>query len=461
MFKIFNKYFKTNENSEKDFSEKDKIIEEKQNPMDQLTVLKSDKKKVDNKIKKLEDKIENNNLKVSEAYENHQQNIKKNDPTYKLKNSLAKDKVNFNDVWESEKQYWEKEHKVYKLNNKLLEKIDLLKDDSYRLLDSIQKIEDEIIYKKIKSKKNLFDSDAYRNKFLLEVSKGKFIDQAKLQGYIPATEFLILLNKYENESSVEKFIEQEPSVVNKGKNEVFVLLTEGKFSYDIKESSFIFDEGIHYEKIEKKFNDLTVNEIKQKDLQNNEFVEHIYESGEVFERINLKNKFIKLYKNEVDELIIWEKIKNKYETGYYESDEERLIRDSKAEESLDKKLKSSYFIHNTLPLYKSFYSKIKNEIIEEEFYEDKKKHLIKEFWLNAEVDYKKSKNGDITQIKPCFHGHKSSKNEYKYVFNRPNFSYDKETYRVYECENWNEEKFYGWHLTTQLEKNENSDYEFY
>jgi len=120
---------------------------------------------------------------------------------------------------------------------------------------------------------------------------------------------------------------------------VFVLLTEGKFSYDIKESSLIFDEGIHYEKIEKKFNDLTVNEIKQKDLENNEFVEHIYESGEVFERINLKNKFIKLHKNEVDELIVWEKIKNKYETGYYESDEERLIRDSKAEESLDKKLK--------------------------------------------------------------------------------------------------------------------------
>ena len=102
MFKIFNKYFKTNEDSEEDFSEKDKIIEEKQNPMDQLMVLKSDKKKVDNKIKKLEDKIESNNLKVSEAYENHQQNIKKNDPTYKLKNSLAKDKVNFNDVWESD-----------------------------------------------------------------------------------------------------------------------------------------------------------------------------------------------------------------------------------------------------------------------------------------------------------------------------------------------------------------------
>ena len=79
MFKIFNKYFKTNEDSEEDFSEKDKIIEEKQNPMDQLMVLKSDKKKVDNKIKKLEDKIESNNLKVSEAYENHQQNIKKND----------------------------------------------------------------------------------------------------------------------------------------------------------------------------------------------------------------------------------------------------------------------------------------------------------------------------------------------------------------------------------------------
>jgi len=118
-------------------------------------VLKSDKKKVDNKIKKLEDKIESNNLKVSEAYENHQQNIKKNDPTYKLKNSLAKDKVNFNDVWESEQQHWEIENKIYKLNNKLLEKIDLLKDDSYRLLESIQKIEDEIIYKKIKSKKNL------------------------------------------------------------------------------------------------------------------------------------------------------------------------------------------------------------------------------------------------------------------------------------------------------------------
>ena len=461
MLKIFNKYFKTNEDSKKDFSEKDKIVEEKQNPMDQLMVLKSDKKKVDNKIKKLEDKIENNNLKVSEAYGKYKKNIKKNDPTYKLRNSLAKDKVNFNDVWESKQEYWLIENKVYKLNNKLLEKIDLLKDDSYRLLDSIQKIEDEIIYKKIKSKNNLFESDAYRNKFLLEVSTGKFIDQAKLQGYIPATEFLILLSKYENESSVEKFIEQEPSVIKKGKNEVFVLLTEGMFSYDIKESSLIFDGGIHYEKIEKKFNELTVNDIKQKDIQNNEFVEHIYESGEVFERINLKNKFIKLHKNEVYELIIWEKIKNKYETGYYESDEERLIRDSKAEESLDKKLKSSYFINNTLPLYKSFYSKIKNEIFEEEFYEDKKKQLIKEFWLNAEVDYKKSKNGDITQIKPCFHGHTSSKNEYKYVFNRPNFSYDKETYRVYQCENWNEEKFYGWHLTTKLEQNENSDYEFY
>ena len=94
---------------------------------------------------------------------------------------------------------------------------------------------------------------------------------------------------------------------------MFVLLTEGKFSYDIKESSLIFDEGIHYEKL-KKFNDLTVNEIKQKDLENNEFVEYIYESGEVFERINLKNKFIKLHKNEVDELIVWEN-KNKYETG--------------------------------------------------------------------------------------------------------------------------------------------------
>ena len=58
-------------------------------------------------------------------------------------------------------------------------------------------------------------------------------------------------------------------------------------------------------------------------------------------------------------------------------------------------------------MYKSFYSKIKNEIIEEEFYEDKKAPH-KEFWLN-EVDYKKSKNGDITQIKPCFYGHKVQK----------------------------------------------------
>ncbi len=325
----------------------------------------------------------------------------------------------------------------------------------------INELEDEYIAEKIKPHYVSKELQRYKNT-LTELNFGKTLNEAREKGYIPASEFIDLVINVEGEYASILFLQDEPDAKKTGEYEYFVVLYEDTFKYS-KDFGFRFrfNKTIEYSGLSKTFELSTVSAIKYQEKKPHKLIVDAYESGEVFQRI-------KMYKTsnfsiDAEELKKWELIKNKYETGHYETDEEKIERtslenDQKKQKALEKehqaerKQKSFEFIKNFLPVYKKFYSRISKDELESHFYTDKKNKIIFEMWLDAEIEFRKSKEGRVYAIKPCIYGCTSSNYEYKFAYkSEERINYDPSEFRVYECEASERSDFKGWHLTSQLE----------
>lgn len=455
--KVLNKLFAVEIRKAQDIQQKinNEIGHLIDNSLETITTIKKEKEKLLKQLDKILEKISSLRSKIESAHRLYSSKAAKNNRSYRSgMSNLASNRTTLSEVWEALDSYnqikedieplLEKEKMKKKSLDLRIEKIDEL----------IEKIEDEYIANKIKPNHISEEIKNCKNPES-ELTNEIYIKDAKKEGYVPASEFIELVRVNEGVGSLDDFLETEPDVLNVNEEEVFVVLTRGTFSYSPKRDEFIFRNEIQYEKLEKTFQKSTAFALKSQLNKPHKSVVEAYLSGEVIERINMY-KSSNMLTDQI-EIHKWEAIKNCYETGYYETDsqkEERIKLEIEEKERIkleakqraEIKQKSIEFIKNVLPIYKSFYSKVNETILDSFFFDDKENQIIGERWLDEKVEFKKSKNGKILKIKPCIAGCVSSKEVYKFVYKTPPTSTN---LRVYECEASQRSNFKGWHLTSK------------
>lgn len=425
----------------------------KDNSLQTIFLIKKEKEALLKKLDNILEKISSLRSKIDSAYRFYNSKASSQRKSYGVTN-LASKRTTLSEVWDALDEYNQIKEDIEPQIEKEINKKEKLNFKIEEINEVITKLEDEYIANKIKP--NLISSEINNIKHPeSELTNQIYIKNAKEKGYVPASEFISLVRTVEGEISLNKFLVLEPTVLNTNKEELFVVLTKGTFSYSPQTDEFIFKKEIEYEKLEKVFESKSVYKLKSQLNEPRKLVRDVYDSGEVAERL-------KMYENSntlTDQIEIqkWESIKNSYETGFYETDSEKDKRIKleieeverkklEAQFLAERKQKSIKFIKNNLHIYKKFYSRVNEETLDSFFYEDKKNQIIAGRWIDEKVEFKKSKNGKLFAIKPCIAGCVSSKEEYKFVYRKPPSS---SNFRVYECEASQRSDFKGWHLTSK------------
>ena len=421
--------------------------------LEKIEQIKKEKETYLKQLDKILEKISSLRTKIESAHRLYSSKASNNSKSYRV-NNLSSKRTTLSEVWDALDNYNQIKEDIEPFIEKELKKKQSLDFQIEGINKVIEKIEDEYITNKIKPNHISEEIKNCKNPES-ELTNEIYIKDAKKEGYVPASEFIELVKLNEGVSSLDDFLDTEPDVLNINEEEIFVVLTRETFLYSPKRDEFIFRNGIQYEKLEKTFHQSTVYELKSQLIKPHKLVTDAYVSGEVIERINMyKSTNFSFDHTEIHK---WEAIKNSYETGFYETDDQKeerikLENDEKerikleAKQRAEVKQKSIEFIKNILPIYKSFYSKVNETIVDSFFYVDKKNQIIGERWLGEKVEFKKSKKGKILKIKPCIAGCVSSKEEYKFVYRTPPTSTD---LRIYECEASQRSDFKGWHLTSK------------
>ena len=362
-------------------------------------------------VKKNNLKLDHSNAQdIKNLMENHNANLKKKyaNKAGSLSN-LKKDQVSLNDIWDINKKL---DTQSFELKNikKQLENQEILLS---KLKDKIIQVEIEIS----NERKKLSHDNSYLNKYkpqrigIIGLSHEEIMPRAKLDGYIPGSDFLKIVKKIEGENSLNSFIKEEPRVLYEYESEIFVKLTPNTYQFNLKEEKFKFEGEIQYDGVENYYNTRKVYEIKAHDERLYEIIKELYESGEISKQLML-NRVSANYKR-------WLKIKHKFEKSphYKEFKKYQLIESEK-------------FITNTLPLYEEIYYLTDKESI---FYEDFKQNLIKPAWLKIKVEHKKTTTDEIFSIKPCVRFCTGKNGSFKNLYATENFNYEKDQFRIYRC----------------------------
>ena len=432
---------KNENNSKKSLTEKRKAVN---NSLENINKEKVKREKLIKTLSELEEELQRKKADLESAYRHYQRTIEDNNKSYR-RNNLLSNRTTLEDVWNAEEFYQTEKENIQNEEIKLLTQIERTEKKLSNLNKNISLREDQFISSKIKP--NIIDKEFNENlENILNLESAKLFIEAKKAGYVPSSEFITLVEKQEGRWALNRFVESEPMVNLKGEDEYFVCLTDGTYTFNDKTNEFIFNKEIEYTNLAFHFNSKSVNDIRVSSKQPSAKISAAYESGEAYERVQLYQSFesqIDLYKKN-----LWEKVINKNENGFFETEEEEKERIYQENQKKEKLIKQKNFIKNYLPIYKKAYSRIKD--FEKYFYEDDKLQTIKSFWLDVEIVYQLNKDGSIYRIKPCIYGCTSKEEEYKFLFKSKSIKFNSNKFRLYRCNVL--DSSWGFHLTSQIEK---------
>jgi len=432
---------KIEKNSKKSLTENKKTV---YSSLEKINKDKVQREKLIKTLSGLEEELQSKKADVQSAYRYYQQRIEDNNKSYR-RNNLSSNRTTLEDVWNAEKVYENKKENIKNEEIRLLRQIERTENKLNDLNKNISLKENQYISSKIKP--NIIDTEFNEDlENILNLESAKLFIKAKKAGYVPSSEFITLVEKHEGRWALKRFLESEPMVDLKGEDEYFVCLTDGTYTFNDKTNEFTFNKEIEYTDLAFHFNSKSVNDIRVGSKQPNAKISAAYESGEAYERVQLYQSFesqIDLHKKN-----LWEKVVNKNENGFFETEAEKEERIYQENQKKEKLIKQKNFIKNYLPIYKKAYSKIND--FEKFFYEDDKLQTIKSFWLDVEIVYQLNKDESIYRIKPCIYGCTSKEEEYKFLFKSKSIKFDSNKFRLYRCNELDSR--WGFHLTSQIEK---------